>query len=119
MLDGNYEFEEVLPQDIKIGSLDAKFLKGRKAVFKLEQQLLAEYRKKSDKCPICDAVWKLTIDHIIPYELLERLGYSPKTYFIPANLRILCERCNGYKSSRLDFSIPQTKHLLTEIIGSI
>ncbi len=92
---------------------------GRKQVFKAEQKKLLDFKAVTDTCPRCSAVWKLNMDHVIPQDLLQQLGLSFQHYYIADNLEVMCERCNGYKSNKLDFSNPKTKPLLVAMLSLI
>lgn len=100
----------------KVGDIEVVEYSGRKKVFMAEQQLLHKYKETSESCPLCGKVGKLTIDHIVPMEMLDKFGVSPKNYLIRENLRVTCERCNGYKGNRLDFTLPETKKILQSLL---
>ncbi|MEA2982151.1 MAG: hypothetical protein QOF09_3974 [Alphaproteobacteria bacterium] len=38
---------------------------------------------------------------------------------MPDNLVLLCRPCNGIKSDRLDFSIPETKQILLRLLEAL
>lgn len=75
--------------------------------------------ESGDVCGRCGRATMLSVDHIIPKSILEVMGVDVERAFMPENLMILCRPCNGIKSSRLDFSIPQTKAVLLSLLEKL
>ena len=96
--------ENVLSKKIKIAK--------EHAIFK---DLIA----KSPKCRKCGRAERLTLDHIIPEKILRDFGIDTAVEMLENNYQILCQFCNRFKSDRLDFSIPETKEILLELLNNI
>ena len=79
----------------------------------------AFFKDNAIKCEKCDSQENLTLDHIIPKELLTQLGIDTKKEFVENNYGILCRRCNAFKANRLDFSNKKTKTLLLKLLNNI
>jgi 5-methylcytosine-specific restriction endonuclease McrA len=81
------------------------------------------HRKKlieaGGKCGRCPRTDMLTTDHLVPKAILEVMGVDVERTFMPDNLVLLCRPCNGLKSARLDFSIPQTKVILLKLLEAL
>lgn len=60
-------------------------------------ELKHKIKTQTAKCAECGSKNNLTVDHVIP---VSRGGTNH-----PANLQILCEKCNGRKSNRLKFKL--------------
>lgn len=73
-----------------------------------------------EPCPRCQIIMdgrvNPTVDHIIPESLLLQFGINPRKNLWVENLRVLCQRCNAFKANRLDFTAPETKQLLKELV---
>jgi len=70
-------------------------------------------KTREAKCERCGRKDILTIDHIIPMNILKLLGFTLKEmYEDTENLAILCRPCNSLKSGNLDFADERTKKLL-------
>jgi len=73
-------------------------------------------QKKCNKCPRTE---NLTLDHIVPKDLLTCMGVDIKRQIVEGNYQLLCSTCNQFKSNRLDFSIPETKQLLLKLLEDL
>lgn len=71
------------------------------------------------RCGRCPRTDMLTTDHLVPKAILEVMGVDVERTFMPDNLVLLCRPCNGIKSDRLDFSIPQTKIILLKLLEAL
>lgn len=93
-----------------------------------------EYRKhkmdflakhvQQGKCVRCgrvatEANMTLTLDHIIPEQLLAKMGIDVERYWDEDNIQVLCRICNGQKGNQLDFTHPKTKELLLRYLNKI
>jgi 5-methylcytosine-specific restriction endonuclease McrA len=113
--------EEFLPDDV-IDSIEqrAKEMslktgtvkpKGRKAK---QMQKLLEARGR--RCQICGTEDRLlTIDHIIPKQLLLDMGLED-FFWDEDNFELMCKECNVKKSNRLDFDNSKTVALLEKYL---
>ena len=70
-------------------------------------------------CTKCKRTTRLTIDHIIPKDILNQFGIDVDREFWKDNLQVNCQICNQYKGNRLDLSNPKTIILLKELIKLI
>jgi 5-methylcytosine-specific restriction endonuclease McrA len=70
------------------------------------------------KCK-CGRTENLTLDHIIPQNILKDLGVDIEREIIEDNYQILCRTCNQFKSNRLDFSEPKTKEILIRLLQKL
>lgn len=70
-------------------------------------------------CGRCNRDTMLTTDHLVPKAILEVMGIDVERTFMPENLVLLCRPCNGIKSDRLDFSLPQTKIILQKLLKEL
>jgi 5-methylcytosine-specific restriction endonuclease McrA len=95
------------------GRLD-KLTKGNTVA--LEQ---AFFKDEAKECEKCKRVNDLTLDHIVPKDIMFQLGIDIDRVFIEDNLRILCKLCNQFKSNKLDFSTPKTKEILLRYLEKI
>jgi hypothetical protein len=76
-------------------------------------------KERGDHCSTCNADGskdKLTLDHIIPKQMLLDMGLD-EYYEDESNLEILCRDCNTRKAAQLDFSNPKTIIQLEKYIG--
>ena len=64
-------------------------------------------------CSKCKSSNELTIDHIVPVQMLEMMGINRKhTYSFHKhgfNLQLLCRKCNALKTFRFDWTDKRTK----------
>lgn len=70
-------------------------------------------------CRRCSRKDMLTVDHLIPRILLAQFGVDVEREFLPDNLILLCRPCNSLKSGNLDFSFPETKTVLLELLNKL
>lgn len=71
------------------------------------------------KCLRCDAIGKVTEDHVVPQwlkKVLPNLGISIKEWPEGNNTEIVCEKCNSTKGGNIDFSFIQCRELLKKVI---
>jgi 5-methylcytosine-specific restriction endonuclease McrA len=76
-------------------------------------------RTSAQICAKCGRSTMLTLDHIIPRQLLLMLGRDPDREYDKDNLQVLCRPCNTFKANMLDFSNPQTKPLLLKYLADL
>lgn len=88
-------------------------------VLALKMKFLEEARERGQSCERCKGTQELTVDHIVPMDFLNNLGYDKLTFWDEENMTILCRRCNGFKGNRLDFSEKKTKKLLLKYLNLI
>ena len=91
----------------------------RKQVGVLEKAIFKDLKEKNAQCVKCKRKHRLTLDHIIPKEMLKSFGIEPREEILEGNYQLLCEPCNMFKSGRLDFSVPETKKLLMKLIKEL
>jgi len=72
-----------------------------------------------DKCENCDRTENLTLDHIVPVDILRQFGIDTEREFWEENYQTYCRACNQFKGNRLDFANPKTKVLLLKLIDKI
>jgi 5-methylcytosine-specific restriction endonuclease McrA len=97
-------------------SEEGKVKAGKKSIQILEREWFEQQIKKCEKCGRTE---KLTIDHIIPKDIVHYFGIDLSKEFWPKNFRILCSICNHFKGNQLDFSTSKTKELLLELLSKI
>lgn len=71
------------------------------------------------KCLRCDAVGKVTEDHVIPQwlkKILPQMGVSVKEWPDGNNIEIVCEKCNSVKGGILDLKFAQCREVLKKIV---
>lgn len=71
-------------------------------------------KAKTAQCEKCHSTYRVTVDHIIPIDLIRQLGID--TYECEENFQFLCQLCNTSKSNRLDHLNPKTVPLLKKYI---
>lgn len=76
-------------------------------------------KDQPQKCEKCGRIENLTLDHIIPVEMINNLGIDEEKTFMPENYQIYCRICNQFKGKRLDFSNPKTKQILLKLLERI
>lgn len=91
----------------------------RKNLVWLEQAKFKDLLAEFGKCQKCSRTERLTLDHIVPKDILRSFGIETDTDFIEDNYILLCKVCNTFKANKLDFSIPRTKVILIHLIESI
>lgn len=110
------EFKKIL--------LEAREQQGRDSLSKnqvvvLEQKIFNELKSGDGLCRKCGYNVRLTLDHIIPKQLLRAFHIDPEYETLDNNYQLLCSICNHRKSGMLDFSIPETKKLLIELLKRV
>lgn len=86
----------------------------------IEQAIYADLVEACEgKCAKCQRVLRPTLDHIVPKQILEEMGFDTKREIMSGNYQILCSLCNNYKRARLDFSNPNTKRILLELLEQL
>lgn len=91
----------------------------RQYVIAAEQAWFKASITEKYQCEKCSRSKNLTLDHIIPRDILKSFGIEPEYYFWEENLRVLCRLCNMFKANKLDFSTPKTKELLQKLLENI
>jgi 5-methylcytosine-specific restriction endonuclease McrA len=76
---------------------------------------------RNEKCGIgicqkCGKEKDLTVDHIVPQNILESLGLKNEIYNDEENFELTCFACNKFKGGRLDLANPKTIPLLKKYI---
>lgn len=71
------------------------------------------------KCEKCGRINGLTLDHIIPRELLLQMGIDEDRAYMPENYQLYCKICNTFKGRQLDFANPKTKILLLKYLDNL
>ena len=88
-----------------------------------EREWIAEEVVNGGVCVRCgrkgSEIVSLTLDHIIPDDIVRQFGIDPKQTWNPDNVQLYCRICNQYKANKLDLSNPKTKSLLLELIAII
>ena len=87
----------------------------KKEVIILKQKWLSE----KTECERCHRTKDLTLDHIIPKELVSQMGVDIEREYNPENYQCYCRVCNIFKGNRLDFANPKTKPMLMKYLNSI
>ena len=82
----------------------------------LRQEWLKEAPQVCEKCAKTE---NLTLDHILPKEIVSQFGIVEEKIFMPENYRVLCKMCNMFKGHKLDFSTSRTKELLLELLKKV
>ncbi len=85
----------------------------------IEQRIFKDLKQGNERCARCSRTDNLTLDHIIPIRLLADFGCDITRTIIEGNYQLLCRPCNIFKGGRLDFSIPETKHLLIKLLENL
>lgn len=70
-------------------------------------------------CPRCQRLREVTVEHIIPVNLLRELGLFDAIQNDTENFELICFLCNQFKGGRIDMSHPKTVPLLKKYIGSL
>lgn len=84
-----------------------------------EQAIFKDLLETEKKCRKCDRTENLTLDHIIPVAILECFGIDTEREIFKENYQLLCRLCNRFKANRLDFSLKETKVILTKLLEKI
>lgn len=70
-------------------------------------------------CAKCSKLENLTLDHIVPRELMEQFGVDVEREHDPGNIQVLCQPCNKFKANRLDFTVARTKTILQRLLDKM
>ncbi len=75
-------------------------------------------RSGKEKCAKCDETRHLTVDHIVPVNLLVQfdLDKLEVMYDMEENFEILCLYCNRRKAGMIDVKNPRTYLILFRVI---
>ncbi len=68
------------------------------------------------KCLKCDAIGPMTEDHLIPrwfIKVLPLFGIKVKP---ESNVQLVCQKCNGDKGGKIDFSSAATRDFIKQIM---
>jgi len=91
----------------------------RKQLIKKEQEWRDRQIANNGKCARCGRKHMLTLDHIIPLQILSMMGVDTKRHWDEENNQLLCRPCNSLKGLQLDFGNPKTKILLLKYLKSL
>lgn len=100
-----------------MGTAHLKFKKMRTLKGTKYQEWLARTQSLGPAvCEDCQReVMRLTVDHIIPLSILERLDEGHDiAWNDEENFRLICGPCNSFKSGYIDITNPKTAHLLVK-----
>lgn len=78
-----------------------------------------EQMKKQAVCVRCRRSRELTLDHIVPQQILIMFGFDTERMWDEENYQVLCRFCNTFKGNRLDFNNPLTKKLIIKYLALI
>jgi len=70
------------------------------------------------KCLRCDAIGKVTEDHVVPQwflKILPQFGFTKKQVPVPET-EMVCEPCNHTKGGTFDFSFQACRAIMKPII---
>lgn len=72
----------------------------------------------TEKCTKCPEKRHLTVDHIVPVNILEQLGLDKTEilYNMDSNFEILCRYCNSLKAGRIDVRNKKTYSILYNVL---
>lgn len=82
-----------------------------------KKKLMLEFGQKKCSCGE-DRIERLTVDHIVPQNILKNFGLSLEEMFELKFLQIMCRQCNSIKAGQLDFKNPKTKELLLDLLNN-
>ncbi len=85
----------------------------------LERAIFEDLKTEQGKCYKCWRTDNLSLDHIVPKDILKMFGMDIDREILEGNYRIMCRPCNAFKGNKLDFAEPKTKELLLELIKRI
>ena len=83
------------------------------------QEILVSLIAKVGKCDKCWRTDNLTLDHIVPVDILRQMGFDTERFTGEEDFRLLCKSCNNFKGNQLDFSTPATKKLLLKYLEKL
>ena len=91
-------------------------MKGNRKTKLYEWQQKGSLGGVCEKCKLERKV--LTVDHIIPVEILNTLDITGEAvYEDEQNFQLVCFPCNQFKRNRIDITNPKTKILLQKYIN--
>jgi len=85
----------------------------------LEQAIFKDLIKKEAVCRKCGRKRNLTLEHIVPKDILKSFGVDIDREIICGNYALACYICNAFKGNRLDFSVPETKEVLLKLLQRV
>jgi len=88
-----------------------RYCKTKRECILAHQEYLVKLKETVGKC-VCGKSNFLTLDHIIPLQLLKEMGFDVDRFFDEGNLQIQCKACNYIKGNHLIFANPRTEELL-------
>lgn len=106
-----------LKQEIQEKQKGEKYSYGQRTI--LEQQIFKDLLGQGAYCRKCNKKDGLTLEHIVPKDILKTFGIDTDREIVEGNYSVTCKVCNSFKGNRLDFSIPATKEILLELIQKI
>ncbi len=109
-------YKEIIAE---IEGFKMKDVLSKKNVIVAEQEIFRKLVEFHGKCERCQRTERLSLDHVIPKDVLRSLGVDPERELIEGNYMLLCKICNSFKSNKLDFSIPATKIILLDLISKL
>lgn len=70
------------------------------------------------KCLRCDAVGKVTEDHVVPQWFIKQIGnFGLSKKDLPSmETEVVCEKCNSTKGGKFDFQFPACRAVMKPII---
>lgn len=88
-----------------------------KRVIKKKVELLQEMIDKIKVCERCGSKENLTLDHIVPKQILSQFGLNEEDTLHEFYLQLYCRRCNTFKGMQLDTANPRTKKILLFLLN--
>ena len=82
-------------------------------------ELLESLKREIGKCEKCGETDRLTIDHVVPKQILEAFGLTEYEIMERELVQLYCQRCNNFKGDRLDISNPRTKEILDRLFDMV
>lgn len=84
-----------------------------------EQAIFKDLLETEKECQNCPRTENLTLDHIVPEEILRNFGVDVEREIIEGNYQLLCRTCNSFKGNRLDFSNSSTKEIIIKLLETL
>lgn len=103
----------------EIAEKNKSSLLNKRNLIALEEAIYKDLIAENPCCANCPRRENLSLDHIVPKDMLKAFGVDVEREIIEGNYIILCKPCNQFKSNRLQFSIPQTKQILMKLLERI
>lgn len=79
--------------------------------------LLTALKKEIGKCERCAGVENLTLDHIVPQQILELFGLEEYEMHQRFYVQLYCRKCNVFKGNRIDPVNPRTKEVFKKLLN--